>query len=85
MRKTICIKTNNKKISKYLLEELKYFEVQEIYVSCYDFKYYTNVIIHYVGENVDLFLNKISVLLSYIIIDFYEPLLIKNLKFINFL
>lgn len=84
MRKTICIKTNNKKISNYLLEELKYFEVQEIYVSCYDFKYYTNVIIHYVGENVDLFLNKISVLLSYIIIDFYEPLLIKNLINTNY-
>lgn len=84
MRKTICIKTNNKKISKYLLEELKYFEVQEIYVSCYDFKYYTNVIIHYVGENVDLFLNKISVLLSYILIDFYEPLLIKNLINTNY-
>lgn len=84
MRKTICIKTNNKKISKYLLEELKYFEVQEIYVSCYDFKSYTNVIIHYVGENVDLFLNKISVLLSYIIIDFYEPLLIKNLINTNY-
>lgn len=84
MRKTICIKTNNKKISKYLLEELKYFEVQEIYVSCYDFKYYTNVIIHYVGENVDLFLNKISVLLSYIIIDFYEPLLIKSLINTNY-
>lgn len=84
MRKTICIKTNNKKLSKYLLEELKYFEVQEIYVSCYDFKYYTNVIIHYVGENVDLFLNKISVLLSYIIIDFYEPLLIKNLINTNY-
>lgn len=84
VRKTICIKTNNKKISKYLLEELKYFEVQEIYVSCYDFKYYTNVIIHYVGKNVDLFLNKISVLLSYIIIDFYEPLLIKNLINTNY-
>lgn len=84
MRKTICIKTNNKKISKYLLEELKYFEVQEIYVSCYDFKYYTNVIIHYVGGNIDLFLNKISVLLSYIIIDFYEPLLIKNLINTNY-
>lgn len=84
MRKTICIKTNNKKISKYLLEELKYFEVQEIYVSCYDFKYYTNVIIHYVGENVDFFLNKISVLLSYIIIDFYEPLLIKSLINTNY-
>ena len=35
-------------------------------------------------ENVDLFLNKISVLLSYIIIDFYEPLLIKNLINTNY-
>ena len=84
MRKTICIKTNNRKISKHLLEELKYFEFQEIYVSCYDFKYYNNVIIHYIGKNVDIFLNKISILLSYIIIDFYEPVLIKNLINTNY-
>lgn len=82
--KTVCIKTSNKNIADYLLKELEYFEFKDIYVSCYDFRFYTNVIIHYVGKNVDLFLNKISTLLSYCVIDFYEPVFIKNLINTNY-
>lgn len=82
--KTICVKTNNESISEYLLEELEYFDFEDIFVSCYKFKFYTNVIIHYVGKNVDLFLNKVSTLLSYLVIDFYEPLLIQNLINTNY-
>lgn len=84
MRKTISIKTNNKNISNYLLEELEYFELEDFYVSRYDFRFYTNIIIHYVGKNISLFLNKISTLLSYIVIDFYEPSLIKRLLNTNY-
>ena len=58
MLKTICVKTNNKEISEYLLKELEYFELQSIQVSSYKFKVYTNIIIHYKGKNVELFLNK---------------------------
>lgn len=79
MLKTICIKTNNKEISEYLLKELEYFECEDTYVSCYNFRLYTNIIIHYVGKNVNLFINKISTLLSYIVIDFYEPNIIQRL------
>ena len=46
--KTICIKTNNKNISDYLLKQLEYFDILDVYVSCYDFKIYTNVIIHFI-------------------------------------
>ena len=76
MLKTICVKTNNKEISEYLLKELEYFELQSIHVSSYKFKVYTNIIIHYKGKNVELFLNKISTLLAYLVIDFYEPSII---------
>lgn len=82
--KTICIKTNNKKIIKYLLEELNYFEMKDIYVSCYDFKFYKNLIIHYVGNDVQVFLTKISTLISYVIVDFYEPFLIQKLINTNY-
>ncbi len=82
--KTICVKTDNENISKYLLEELDYFDFQDIYVSCYNFRFYTNVIIHYVGKKVDLFLNKISTLLSYLVIDFYQPILIRKLINTNY-
>ncbi len=84
MFKSICIKTNNKDISEYILKEIEYFELTNIYISCYDFKHYTNVIIHYTGNNTDLFINKISVLLSYVVIDFYEPILIKNIINLNY-
>ena len=84
MFKSICIKTNNKNISDYLLKQLEYFDLSDIYVSCYDFKIYTNVIIHYLGENVDLFLNEISSLLSYTIIDFYGPKILQNLINTNY-
>lgn len=84
MFKSICIKTNNKHITDYLLDEFEYFELKDIYVSCYNFKYYTNVIVHYTGNDIDLFLNKISVLLSYVVLDFYEPNLIKQLLNVNY-
>lgn len=84
MLKSICIKTNNKHIANYLLNELEYFNVENTYISCYDFKHYTNVIIHYTGTNVDLFLSKVSTLLSYIVIDLYEPNLIKHLLNLNY-
>ena len=79
MRKSICIKTSNKKVSEYLLKELEYFELDDTYYSYYKFKNYHNVIIHYIGKHVDLFLNKVSTLLSYLVIDLYEPTIIKNM------
>lgn len=82
--KTICVKTNNKNISNHLLKELEYFELDNIYVSCYDFKKYTNVIVHYVGNDTKNFLSKISILIAYSIIDFYEPHIISNLINLNY-
>ena len=84
MLKTICVKTNNKNISNHLLKELEYFEVDNIYISCYDFKKYTNVIVHYVGNDTKNFLSKISMLVAYSIIDFYEPHIISNLINLNY-
>ena len=84
LSKTICIKTNNKNISNYLLNELEYFEMKNIYVSCYKFKIYTNVIIHYTGKSINDFLNKISVLLTYSVLDFYEPKIIQSIINTNY-
>ena len=84
MSKSICIKLDNKNISDYLLNELEYFELNDVYISCYKFKIYTNIIIHYVGKDIDLFLNKISTLLTYVIIDLYEPQIIQNMINTNY-
>lgn len=82
--KSICIKTNNKNIINYLLKELEYFDMCNLYVSVYKFKLYHNIIIHYTGKNTNYFLKNISTVLAYMVIDFYEPVLLKGLIHSNY-
>lgn len=81
--KTICIKTNNSNLLDYLLNELKYIELDNIYFSTNKFKNYKNIIIHYKGTDINNFTDKISSILSFMIIDeleesFLKKLIIKN-------
>jgi len=82
--KSICIKTNNKDIINYLLEDIERLNITHTYFSNHKFKIYNNIIIHYTGKDVTLFLTKLSYLLTNIIIDFYEPIIMKNLIFSNY-
>lgn len=77
--KSICIKTNNSNLLDYLLNELKNLDVDNVYFSCNKFKCYNNIIIHYKGTDIDLFLGKISSILSFLVIDELEEDLLKNL------
>jgi len=82
--KSVCIKTNNKNILNYLLENIEDLNISNTYFSCYKFKVYDNIIVHYTGKNTTLFLTKLSYLLTDIILDFYEPIIIKKLIFSNY-
>lgn len=82
--KSICVKTNHKNIIDYLLKELEYFNMYNIYVSVRKFKHYHNIIIHYTGKNTDCFLKNVSTILAYTVIDFYEPTLLKKLITSNY-
>ena len=78
--KSLCIKTNNSKILDYLLNELKYSEIEHICFSKNQFKNYKNIIIHYLSNNdYPYFFSKISNLLSFLIIDEFEDMLIKRM------
>ena len=78
--KSLCIKTNNFKILSYLLNELKYSEIEHICFSENKFKNYKNIIIHYLSNNdYPYFFSKISNLLSFMIIDEFEDMLIKRI------
>lgn len=70
--KSLCIKTNNSDLLKYLLNELKELEIDDVCFSLRQFKHYKNIIIHYTGENETLFLEKISSILSLLVIDELE-------------
>ena len=81
--KSLCIKTNNSDLIEYLLNELKHLELEHICFSVQKFKHYKNIIIHYRGTNNYIFLDKISSILSLLVIDeleedFINKLLIQN-------
>lgn len=77
--KSLCIKTNNSDLIKYLLSNLDSIELDNICFCCKKFKHYKNVIIHYFGNDNELFTNKISSILSLLVIDELEPSLLESI------
>jgi len=76
---SLCIKTNNDKTLEYLKNEFSDFNMQNVSFSCNEFKLYKNIIIHYTGIDTELFYTKLASILSYLVIDNFEPEIIKNI------
>ena len=74
--KSFCIKTNNKRILAYLLNN---FNFPNTYISIRKFKIYENIIIHYTGENSSAFYNELSNNFVSLILNFYEEKLLKSI------
>lgn len=82
--KSICIKSNNNNYLNYLLIELKHSTLNNIIYSINSFKNYDNLIIHYIGNDNELFLKSISNVLSYLVIDEVEDTIINNILIIHY-
>ena len=82
--KSICLKTNNPQILDYLQEELNLIYLDNVYFSNNEFKNYKNIIVHYTGNDNSLFLDKISSLLSFLVIYEFEESILKRLIFQNY-
>lgn len=80
--KSLCIKTNNTAIINYLLNSLEVMPLEDVYFINRKFKLYNNVIVHYIGNNENIFYNYLSDILTNCVIKYYEPNLFK--KIINF-
>ena len=80
--KSFCIKTNNNAILEYLLDKLDYLELEEVKYSKNKFKIYSNIIVHYIGEKITFFDEKLSSIITDTILKFYKEKMIK--KIINF-
>lgn len=76
--KSLCIKTNDSNILNYLLNELKNSEMKEICFSENKFKNYKNIIVHYIGDNVEEFLSQMSYIMCFMIIDIEEEEILKQ-------
>ncbi|MCF0124426.1 MAG: putative sporulation protein YtxC [Clostridia bacterium] len=77
--KTLCVKTNNSNLLNYLLNELKYTKLEDMCFSLNKFKHYNNIIIHYKGSNEDKFYEKISSILSSMVIDQLDYEILKDI------
>ena len=82
--KSLCIKTNDSNVISYLLNELKYSKLENIYFSENQFKHYKNIIIHYLGNDFASFYSKISSILSFLVIDELEEDFLKHILLQNY-
>lgn len=82
--KSLCIKTNNINSIQYLLNELKYINLDNVYFSSNQFKNYKNVIVHYRGNDNNTFISKISSILSFLVIDNFEESFLNKLIIQNY-
>lgn len=82
--KSLCIKTNNKIIIDYLLNEFQNINIDETYITLKSFKHFSNIILHCKIDNNTLFINTISNILTKTIIYFYEKQIIKNSINLNY-
>ena len=75
--KSICIKTVSKEKVNFLIEHFEKLTIN-IYLSTYRFKVYDNVIIHYPGEDIEVFYDKVSEIIKKCIEHYYEDDFIKR-------
>lgn len=81
---SLCIKTNKNNIVSYLVHNISEIPLDDIVFVKKDFSKYSNVIIHYLGNNISEFYNEISSVLSNCIIDNYENLIVHKLLLLNY-
>lgn len=84
MLKSLCIKTNNKRVINYLLEEFNNVNLNNLYISTSKFKLYNNFIVHYNGKNLTAFYTVVSNIMSSLIIDLYEETILKRIITSNY-
>ena len=84
LMKSLCVKTNNSDSLSYLLNELNNLDLEHVCFSKNTFKHYKNVIVHYTGKDNNIFFDKISSILSLLVIDEYDELFLKRLIFQNY-
>ena len=82
--KSLCIKTNNSKSIDYLIDSLENSDIENTYFSCKTFKHYTNIIIHYLGKDINTIYSTLSDLLTCLILDNFEDELLKKIALQNY-
>ncbi len=82
--KSLSIKTNNSENIDYLLNLLENLDTENTYFSCKTFKHYTNIIVHYLGSDLEHFYSAISDLLTCLVLDNLEHDILKKVIMHNY-
>ena len=77
--KSIAIKTNNSQTIEYLENNLRKINLKEVSFSCKNFKHYTNIIVHYKGNNTEEFEKEVATILSFLVIYEFEEDFLKQI------
>ena len=81
---SLCIKTNNHNIINYLVSNIVKIDLDNIVFVKKDFSKYSNVIVHFLGNNIPQFYNELSTVITNCIIANYEPIIIHKLLLLNY-
>ena len=84
MLQTFCIKSNNTTVNNYIIDKIKKLKNINVYLSMRKFSLYTNIIIHYNINDKEKIINKLSNILTNVILIFYNKYLIYNLLNTNY-
>ena len=81
---SFCIKTNNQSDITKLPEYISRIELENVVFVTKNFSKYTNIIVHYLGPDIDYFYDCFAEALCNYIIDYYEPNILSKILFSNF-
>lgn len=81
---SICIKTNDKNIISYLMDQISIINLDNIFFVTKHFSKYNNVIVHYTGSNIPIFLDELTNVLTSCIIENFENKIIHSLLMLNY-
>ena len=82
--KSYCVKTDNEKIIKYLLNKISNLNFPDIYYCNKSFRLYENVILHYKENNIDKFQNIVANIIVDTILEFYQEKIIRRIINVNY-
>lgn len=82
--KSLCIKENNSNILSFINTRLSKLDLDSLVFSSHKFKIYRNTILHTNIEDLNIFYDKVSAILTEAIIKFYQKKLLKRILDYNY-
>ena len=62
--KSLCIKDNNEDVLNFIYNRLLKLDLSSLFVSRHSFRMYKNIIVHFNGDDLSLFYDKLAINLS---------------------